>query len=134
MSIEKQADGFVAKEIWSNSEIAPQFNTPILKDGLLFGLSNRGNLFCVNSRIGQTAWIDPTQRDRGGFMFIVDTGSVVMALPSNSELIVFKPNDKEYTELARIKVSDTPIYAHPVIAGNRIFIKDQETVTMWTID
>ena len=57
-----------------------------------------------------------------------------MALPSNSELIVFKPNDKEYTELARIMVSDTPIYAHPVIAGNRIFIKDQETVTMWTID
>ena len=47
-----------------------------------------------------------------------------MALPSNSELIVFKPNDKEYTELARIKVSDTPIYAHPVIAGNRIFIKE----------
>ena len=53
VSIEKQADGFVAKEIWSNSEIAPQFNTPILKDGLLFGLSNRGNLFCVNSRTGQ---------------------------------------------------------------------------------
>lgn len=134
VKIEKQADGFVAKELWSNSEVAPQFNTPVLKDDLLFGLSNRGNLFCVNSQTGQTAWIDPTQRDRGGFTSIVDTGSVLMALPSNSELIAFKPNDKEYTELARIKVSDTPIYAHPVIAGNRIFIKDQETVTMWTID
>jgi len=134
VKIEKQADKFVAKELWSNPEVAPQFNTPVLKDGLLFGLSNRGNLFCVNSRTGQTAWIDPTQRDRGGFTSIVDTGSVLMALPSNSELIAFKPNDKEYTELARIKVSDTPIYAHPVIAGNRILIKDQETVTMWTID
>jgi len=134
VKIEKQADEFVAKELWSNPEVAPQFNTPVLKDGLLFGLSNRGNLFCVNSRTGQTAWIDPTQRDRGGFTSIVDTGSVLMALPSNSELIAFKPNDKEYTELARIKVSDTPIYAHPVISGNRIFIKDQETVTMWTID
>jgi len=134
VKIEKQADEFVAKELWSNPEVAPQFNTPVLKDGLLFGLSNRGNLFCVNSRTGQTAWIDPTQRDRGGFTSIVDTGSVLMALPSNSELIAFKPNDKEYTELARIKVSDTPIYAHPVISGNRIFIKDQETVTMWTIE
>ena len=134
VKIEKQADGFVAKELWSNPEVAPQFNTPVLKDGLLFGLSNSGNLFCVNSQTGQTAWIDPTQRDRGGFTSIVGTGSVVMALPSNSELIAFKPNDKEYTELAKIKVSDTPIYAHPVIAGNRIFIKDQETVTMWTID
>ena len=99
VKIEKQAEGFVAKELWSNPEIAPQFNTPVLKDGLLFGLSNRGNLFCVNSQTGQTAWIDPTSRDRGGFTSIVDTGSVVMALPSNSELIVLKPNDKEYTEL-----------------------------------
>ncbi len=134
VKIEKQGDGFVAKELWSNPEVAPQFNTPVLKDGLLYGLSNSGNLFCVNSQTGQTAWIDPTQRDRGGFTSIVDTGSVLLALPSNSELIVIKPNEKEYTELALIKVSDTPIYAHPVIAGNRIFIKDQETVTLLTLD
>ena len=134
VKIEKQAEGFVATELWNNPEIAPQFNTPVLKDGFLFGLSNRGNLFCVNSQTGQTAWIDPTSRDRGGFTSIVDTGSVLLTLPSNSELIVIKPNDKEYTELALIKVADTPTYAHPVIAGNRIIIKDQETVTMWTID
>ncbi len=134
VKIEKQGDGFVAKELWSNPEVAPQFNTPVLKDGLLIGLSNSGNLFCVNSQTGQMAWIDPTSRDRGGFTSIVDTGSVLLALPSNAELIVIKPNEKEYTELARIKVSDTPIYAHPVIAGNRIFIKDQETVTLLTID
>jgi outer membrane protein assembly factor BamB len=134
VKIEKQANEFTAKELWSNPEIAPQFNTPILKDGLVFGLSNRGNFFCVDSQSGQTAWIDPTSRDRGGFTSIVDTGSVLLALPSNSELIVIKPNNKEYTELALFKVSDTPTYAHPVIAGNRIYIKDQETLTMWTID
>ena len=55
-------------------------------------------------------------------------------LPSNSELIAFKPSGKEYVELARIKVSDTATYAHPVIAGKRIFIKDQETLMMLTID
>jgi outer membrane protein assembly factor BamB len=134
VKIEKQADGYSAKELWSNTEVAPQFNTPVLKDGLLFGLSNRGNFFCINSQTGETAWIDPAQSDRGGFTSIVDVGSVILALPSNSELIVVKPSDKEFMELARIKVSDTPIYAHPVIAGNRIFVKDEETLTMWTID
>ena len=134
VKIEKNTDGFAAKELWSNTEVATQFNSPVLKDGLIFGLSNRGNLFCINSQNGQTAWIDPTSRDRGGFASIVDVGSVILALPSNSELIVIKPIDKEYTELARIKISDTSIYAHPVIAGNRVFIKDQETLTLWTID
>jgi outer membrane protein assembly factor BamB len=134
VKIEKQADGFTTKELWSNPEIATQFNTPVLKDGLLFGLTNRSNLFCINSQTGKTAWTDSTPRGRGGFAATVSAGSVILALPSNSELIAFKPSGKEYVELARIKVSDTATYAHPVIAGNRIFIKDQETVMMLTID
>jgi outer membrane protein assembly factor BamB len=134
VKVEKQGDSFVAKELWSNPELAPQFNTPVLRDGLLFGLSNRGNLFCINAQTGQTAWTDEIQRDRSGFTAIVSAGSCLMALPSNSELIVFKPSDKEFSELAKIKVSETPIYAHPVIAGNRIFIKDQDTVAMLVIE
>jgi outer membrane protein assembly factor BamB len=134
VKIEKDGDGFAAKELWSNPQLAPQFNSPVLKDGLLFGLSNRGNLFCINAQTGQTAWTDSTQRDRSGFAAILDAGSVLLALPSSSELIVFKPSDKEYAELARIKVADTPTYAHPLIIGKRIFAKDNETVTLWTLD
>lgn len=132
VQIEKQADGFAAKELWSNPDVAPQFNTPVLKDGLLFGLSNEGNLFCINAQTGQTAWIDEAKHGRG-FAAIVDAGSVLLALPSTSELIVFKPAAK-YEEVARIKVAETPTYAHPVVAGNRIFVKDQDSLTLWTIE
>jgi len=31
-------------------------------------------------------------------------------------------------------VSDTPVYAHPVVAGRRIFVRDANTVTLWTLD
>jgi len=134
VKIEKQGDGFVAKDLWTNPEAATQFNTPVLKNGLLFGLSDRGNLFCVNAQTGQTAWTDTVQRGPGGFAAILDAGSVILALPSNSELTVFKPSGKEYAELARIKVADSPTYAHPVVAGNRIFVRDQETLAMWTIE
>jgi len=134
VKIEKQGEGFTATELWSNSEVATQFNTPVLKDGLLFGLSDRGNLFCIKAQSGETAWIDTTQRDRGGFAAILSAGSVVLALPSDSELMAFAPSDSEFVELARIRVADTPTYAHPVIAGTRIFIKDEDAVTMWTIE
>jgi len=133
VKIEKQGDGFAAKELWSNPDLAPQFNTPVLKDGLLFGLSDKGNFFCIDAKTGKTAWVDTVQRDRSGFGAIVDVGQYLMAMPSNAELIVFKPSGKQYEEVAKIKVSDTPTYAHPVIAGNRIFIKDQETVAMFTL-
>jgi len=134
VKIEKQGDGFVTKELWSNEEVAVQFNTPVLKEGLLFGFTDRDNLFCLNAQTGQTAWIDTTRRGSGGFAAILDAGSILLALPSNSELIAFKPSDKEYTELARIKVADKPTYAHPVIAGNRIYVRDEETLAMWMIE
>jgi len=133
VKIEKEADRFIAKELWSNPDLAPQFNTPVLKNGLLFGLSNRGNLFCINAKTGQSAWTDTAQHGRG-FAAIVSAGSCLLALPNTSELIVFRPDGKKYSEIARYKVSDTPTYAHPIISGNRVFVKDQESVAMWIVE
>jgi len=132
VKIEKQGDGFAAKELWSNPQLAPQFNSPVLKDGLLFGLSDKRSLYCINAQTGKTAWADTNKLSNFGA--ILDAGSVLLALPENSGLIAFKPGDKQYEEVARIKVSETPIYATPVVAGNRIFVKDRDAVTLWAID
>lgn len=134
VKIEKQDDGFVPKELWSNPDLAPQYNTPVLKDNMLFGLSNESKLFCIDARNGQTAWTDETEHGRGGFASMIDAGSCLLVLPSSSELIAFKPAAEKYEQLAKIKVSETPIYAHPVITGNRIFIKDQENISAYTLE
>ena len=134
IKIEKEGDAFAAKELWSNPDIATQYNTPVLRDGLLFGLSNSGTLFCLDAATGKTAWVDAAQLDRSGFGAIVNAGAVLMALPSSAEMIVFEPAAAAYKEVARIKVSETPIYSYPVIAGNNLYIKDQDTVALYTIE
>jgi outer membrane protein assembly factor BamB len=136
--IEKQGNGFAAKELWNNEELGTGFNTPVLAGGLLFGYSKQGNFFCLDAQTGKTAWNNaPAQAASGrrqNFCGIVDAGPVLFGLPSDGELVVFKPNAKQYEELARYKVSETPTYAHPVISGKRIFIKDQDAVTLWSIE
>lgn len=133
IAIEKQGNGFTAREIWNNPDIAVQFNTPVLKDGMLFGLTNMGKLFCLQTQTGKTLWTDSDQLDRGGFAAILDAGGVMLALPSNAELVAFKPEGNAYAELGRTKVAESPTYAHPVISGNRIYIKDNDSVTLWMI-
>lgn len=134
VKIKKEGDGFATEELWKNKDVDAQYNTPVLKDGLLFGLSKNNNLFCINAQTGQTNWIDPTARGQGGFAAIVDAGSCLMALPNGSELFVFKPDKEKYEELARIKVAETETYAHPVLSGNRLFIKDENSVTLFIIE
>jgi len=184
VKIEKAGDGFTGKELWSNSEKTVSFSSPVLKDGLLYGLTGGNELFCLNTKDGKIAWSapagpaggmgpggpprpavpgaliaqDPPPPDRparpggqggqggpggrgfgrggggGGYGSIVDAGSVLMALTPASELIVFKPGDNAYTEVARIKVAQSQTHAYPVISGNRVFIKDRDSLTLWTIE
>ncbi|MGQ9574788.1 MAG: outer membrane protein assembly factor BamB family protein [Thermoguttaceae bacterium] len=129
--IEKQGDDFVVKPLWSNPQLATQFNSPVLKDGLLYGLSERGMLYCINAKTGQTAWLDTNRLS--GFGAILDAGSVLLVLPEKAGLIAFKPSDKGFEQLARIEVANTPVYAHPVVSGNRIFVRDRDAVTLWAI-
>lgn len=155
--LEKDGDGIAAKELWRNPDNSVQFNTPVLKNGFLYGLSAGNDVFCLNAQDGKTAWAapltppapvdapadSPTEGGRkrggrggggrGGFGSVVDAGSVLFALTPASELVVFKPDPSAYAELARIKVATSPTHAYPVVSGNRIFIKDQDSVMLWTI-
>lgn len=133
VKIEKQENGFTARELWNNPDVAVQFNTPVLKDDLIFGSTNQGKFFCLDAENGATQWVDTINHDRSGFAATLDAGPVIISLPSNSHLFVYKPAGKEYAELDKIKVADTPTYAHPVISGNRIYIKDEKNITLWTI-
>ncbi len=70
----------------------------------------------------------------GGYGTIVDAGSVLFALTPTAQLIVFEPGAKEFKLLASYKVAEGQTHSYPVISGNRIFIKDKETLTLWTVE
>ena len=100
---------------------------------MIFGLTSKNNLFCLDAQSGKTIWIDQNQTGGRGFGSIIDVGSGLLALSNNSELVAFWSSSTEYSEITRFKVADTPTYAHPVASGDRIYVKDAEALTMWTI-
>jgi outer membrane protein assembly factor BamB len=129
VKIEPQGEGFTATPRWTTTQFGAWFTTPVLKDGLLYGYS--GRLFCANAQTGVPLWEESA--NLGQSAALVNAGSVILALGSRGELLVFKPGST-YSQLARIKMADSETWAHPVVAGNRVFIKDNETVGLWTID
>lgn len=71
---------------------------------------------------------------RDGYGSVVDAGSVMMVLTPAMELVVYEPSATEYKELGRYKVAETATYAYPVASGKRIFIKDQDNLSLWTAE
>jgi hypothetical protein len=66
---------------------------------------------------------------------VVDGGSVLFGLSPAADLVVFRPSDAEFTEVARYKVSEEGgTYSHPIPSNNGIYIKDRDSVALWTIE
>jgi outer membrane protein assembly factor BamB len=135
--IEKKDDTFSAKQLWKQTVASGIYNTPLLKDGLIYGLASGGGrgsttLFCLKADTGDKAWTDDTKRGECGG--VLDAGSVLFLFSSDSELVVFKPSDKKFEEVAKYKIASSPTWAYPIIAGNRVFVKDKDSVTLWTIE
>jgi outer membrane protein assembly factor BamB len=127
--IEQQGDTMAARSLWHNAQLGTVYNTPALNAGMLYGLSDRGQFFCLDAASGQTLW---TSTNRvSNFGAIVDAGSVLVALPEKSGLVFFKPSPEGFVELSRQPVVKSPVYAHPVIAGKRIFVRDRDSVALW---
>jgi len=129
--ISKNGDKFVASELWSNPEVGAKWNTPVLRDGYLYGFTDQRRIYCLNATTGQTTWID--NATNSDFATLVDCGSVLLGLPSTGNLIVFRPDPGAYAEIAKYKVSDTQVYSFPVISGNKVYVKDAENLTMYLI-
>jgi len=130
MKIEQLDGAFTANSIWSTPKFPARYTTPILRDGFLYGSYN-GHLFCANAQNGEALWDQDAKL--GDSAVIVDAGPVMFALGARGQLLAFKP-ETTFTQLARYTVAATETWAHPVVAGNRIFVKDNETIALWSLD
>src|SRR5262245_19134866 len=123
--LKKSGDQVASEAVWINAENSVMFNTPVVRDHLLFGISNIGSVFCIDTASGKTAWSSPIgsaavpqarkggaaggQGARrggapGGYGSIVDAGSVLFALTPAAELVVFEPSGESYNQLASYKL------------------------------
>ena len=95
IKVEKSGNEYVTKELWSNPEVGAKWNTPVLKDGFLYGFTDQKRIYCLNAATGQTAWIDNVVNS--DFAAIVDCGTVIIGLTSTANLIIFKPESAVYS-------------------------------------
>ena len=55
-------------------------------------------------------------------------------MTTSGQMVVFEPGDKEFKQLASYKVAAGQTHAYMIASGNRIFIKDKDSVTLWTVE
>lgn len=130
----KQGGEIVPHEVWNNKENMLYLSTPVLQGNTLFGFSmlKKGQFFALDADTGKTLWQGPGRMGENAAILNAG-GSVFLALTNEASLIVLPVNAKEYVPTVQYTVANSPTWAHPVVSGNRILIKDEDTLRSLTL-
>jgi outer membrane protein assembly factor BamB len=119
-------------KVWENKELGMYMNSPVLLNGQLYGLShrNKGQFFALDTKSGKTLWTGEGRQAENAAMLVA--GNTILALTTNSELLIMPASASGLSVAKRYKMSDnSETWAHPVLLGNQILTKDKDTLTLW---
>jgi outer membrane protein assembly factor BamB len=127
--LEKQSADLVPREVWNNKENLMYLNSPVVEGNRLFGLSQqkKGQFFAIDLDTGKTLWQGPGRMGENAAILNLG-GKMLLLLTNEANLIVLPADAKDYTPLVQYSVANSPTWAHPLVTGNRIFIKDETTL------
>ena len=131
----RQQNGqWTTETIWETDEVSMFMSNPVLAGDTLFGMShlNSGQFFALDADSGATLW--RTEGREATNSAVVMAGDLLFLLNNDGDLIVARTNRTGFTQVSRYEVSDSTTWAQPTVSGNRLFIKDESNVTLWTVE
>jgi outer membrane protein assembly factor BamB len=131
VKVVKHGAEWTTETVWQNKDFSMYMSSPVVSGDLLFGFTERkhGQFFCLKPGDGTTLWSsDGRQADNAA---IVAAGSVWLILTPDANLIVARQSDKAFEPLRKYSVADSPTWAHPVVLGHGILIKDATNLALW---
>lgn len=118
-----------AQEVWNNKENQMYLNSPVLVGNTLFGLSSlkKGQFFAIDADTGKTIWQGAGRMGENAAILNLG-GKFLLLLINDGNLVILPTSAKEYLPAAQYTVAKSPTWAHPVLLGRQLLIKDEQTL------
>ena len=136
IKISRQGETFHAEIIFNNKNMVNHHGGIVLVDGHIYGFSDTSGWICQDFLTGETIWNSGRgRRSDIGKGAIIAVNNRLILLEENSgvlALIAASPDGwKEYGRLElpeRTKISsrNDMVWAHPVIANGKMYVRDQD--------
>ncbi len=129
-----KAGQWTSEDVWVNNDATMDMSTGVVVGNGLYGFSprNSGQFFAIDANTGQTLWLsEPRQAENAA---VVRAGELWFALDTLAELKVIRANPKQLEILKRYPMAESATWAQPVLSGQRVFIKDVSSISLWALN
>ena len=130
----REGNAWTTENVWHTDEVSLHMTNGVIVEGVLFGLShlNRGQYFGLDLDTGEVLWTSaPRQAENAAILY---AGTTIFALEDDAELVVVPHSRTGFEPVQRYEVATSATWAQPTLAGNRLFVKDVDSLTLWTVE
>jgi outer membrane protein assembly factor BamB len=116
-------DELVAEQEWTSRRMNPYYNDYVAHEGYLYGFDN--NIFaCVDLETGERVW--KQGRYGNGQVLLLPDADQLLVTSEDGELVLLRATPDTHEELARYQVLEGRTWNHPVLVGNRLYVRNGE--------
>jgi outer membrane protein assembly factor BamB len=132
-TVTRSGETWSATLAWKNADVGMYMSSPVLADGVLYGLSakRKGQLVALDANTGALRWSsEGRDADHASVLF---TSTHVVYLTSTGDLVLVKrtadglTKDRQYADIA-----NSATYAVPLFVGGDLFVRDATGVSRLT--
>ncbi len=113
--------GLEATEVWTSRSLKPDFNDFVIHEGHAYGFD--GAIFtCIDLMDGTRSW--RKGRYGKGQVLLLGDSALLVVVAESGELVLLAATAEEHRELAKITGLDGKTWNHPVVVGNRLYLRN----------
>ena len=127
-----QNDGqLAATELWTSRHLKPDFTDLVTYQGFAYG-NDAGMLTCVDLKTGERQW--KGGRYGKGQVLLLENSGLLLIAAEDGKVVLLRADPKQHTELASFKALEGKTWNHPVIVGDRLYVRNSQEAACFQLN
>lgn len=119
--IKKEGDTMSGEEVWTSRFLKTDFNDFVVYQGHAYGFD--GGIFAsIDLETGKRNW-KGGRYGKGQILLLEESGHILVS-SERGEVVLLRATPEAHTELTRFKALDGKTWNHPVLAGDRLYLRN----------
>lgn len=121
---------WTAEQVWNATGLKPDFNDFVIYEGHAYGFD--GTIFtCFDLKDGKRKW-KGGRYGKGQVLLVKDSGHLLV-ISEQGEVVLLKADPSGHQELARFSALDGKTWNHPVLIGDRLYVRNSEQAAAYQL-
>jgi len=118
------------KELWTSKDMKPDYNDLLIHKGHIYGFDN-AIFACIGLDDGKRRW--KGGRYEKGQAFLLADSDLILVVSEPGELVLLRATPEKHEEIAKIPALKDKTWNHPVVIGDRLFLRNAEEAVCYKL-